>query len=228
MHVNKSNRIYNVSDRVIALDFVVDGKCIRSIAVYVPHCGYSAYHLEQTYEQLRCTVSEAYRKKRAVIIGGDFNTVVNVGIRGILLEQFVQEFSLCNTNGTIPENNEDWTFCSCMGIKRRLDYVLSSNCFVVKESGPSNILNLGSDHRDVRSVLTAQKRKTRQYVKKVQMKNWSTGIDARGNASKYQEELRKNLDHTFPANVETLNAALYDAATLTDIRRQAPGKGKPW
>ena len=32
-HVNKSNRIYNVSDRVLALDFVFNGKCIRSIAV---------------------------------------------------------------------------------------------------------------------------------------------------------------------------------------------------
>ena len=86
-HVNKNNRIQNVSGRVLALDFTVNGKKMRSIATYVPHCGYSVQDLERTYEQLRCVVSEARRSKRAVIIGGDFNTQLNVGRRGILLKQ---------------------------------------------------------------------------------------------------------------------------------------------
>ena len=106
-HVNKSNRIYNVSGRVLALDLVVNKRRLRSIAVYVPHCGYSRQDLEETFEQLRCTVSEAQRKNRSVIIGGDFNTQYNVGVRGILLEQFIQEVGLCINNGTIPETNND-------------------------------------------------------------------------------------------------------------------------
>ena len=90
-HVKQSNRIHNVSGRVIALDFLVGGKRLRNIAVYAPHCGYSAQVLDETYEQLRCSVFEAKRQKKTVIDGGDFNTQLNVGVRGIFLEQFTQE-----------------------------------------------------------------------------------------------------------------------------------------
>ena len=65
-HVKQSNRIHYISGRVLALDFVVEGKRVRSIVVYLPHCGYSAQDLKETYEQLRCIVSEAHRLKRAV------------------------------------------------------------------------------------------------------------------------------------------------------------------
>ena len=54
----------------------------------------NAQDLAVTYEQLRCCVSEAHRLKRSVVIGGDFNTQVNVGTRGTLLEHFAQEFGL--------------------------------------------------------------------------------------------------------------------------------------
>ena len=43
--------------------------------------------------------------------------------------------------------------------------------------------------------------------------------------------IRKNeeeLDHTESANVESINAALYEAATFADIRSQVSGEGKPW
>merc|ERR1712086_101146 len=93
-HVKQSNRIQNVSGRVLALDFTVNGNKMRSIATYVPHCGYSVQQLEQTYDQLRCVVSEARRSKRAVIVGGDFNTQIGIGRRGILLEQLSEEFGL--------------------------------------------------------------------------------------------------------------------------------------
>ena len=73
-HVKKNNRVSNVSGRVLALDFVLYGKRVRSIATYIPHCGYSVQGLEETYEQLRCTISEARRLHRVVVIGGDFNT----------------------------------------------------------------------------------------------------------------------------------------------------------
>ena len=115
-----------------------------------------------------------------------------------------------------------------MDIKRRLDYIFSSNCFFVKESGPCNILNLGSDHRVVRSVLVGQKRRAKTHVKQVQMKNWCPDIDRDGKASKYQQKLEEELDYTEVPNVESINAALYEAATFADIRSQVSGEGKPW
>ena len=84
---------------------------------------------------------------------------------------------VCITNGTTPEADIDWTFRSPMGIKRRIDYIIASKCFIIKETGPSEILNLGSDDRVVRSVLISQKRNHIWYVKKVQMKNWRPCLD---------------------------------------------------
>ena len=75
-----------------------------------------------------------------------------MGVRGIMLEQFSQEFGLCISNGTIPETNNGWTFRSSMGIKRRLDYILSSNNLFIREAGPGNFFDLGSDHRVVLSA----------------------------------------------------------------------------
>ena len=49
-HVKQNNRISNISGRVLALDFVLYGKRVRSIAVYVPHCGYNVQQLVETYE----------------------------------------------------------------------------------------------------------------------------------------------------------------------------------
>ena len=126
-HVKGNNSIHNVSGRVIALDFILHGKRLRCISIYVPHCGYSAPDLAITYEQLRCCVSEAHRLNRSVVIGGDFNTQVNVGIRGTLLEYFSQEFNLCITNGSIPETIDDWTFRSTMGVKRRFGNTFFQN-----------------------------------------------------------------------------------------------------
>ena len=227
-HVNKSNRIYNVSGRVLALDFVVNGKRVRSIAVYVPHCGYSAQALEETYEQLRCSVSEAQKSKRRIIIGGDFNTCLKFGTRGILLEQFSKEFGLCISNGTIPETNDDWTFRSSMGIKRRLDYILSSNSFTIRESGPRDLLDLGSDHRVVRAVLATQKRRTRSRIKRVQMKGWLPNIDSDGMASKYEEVLQERMGQGIAMNVENLNSVMYEAAISPGVSFEAPVIQKPW
>ena len=120
-----------MSGRVLALNFTVNGNKMRNIATYVPHCGYSVQHLEQTYDQLRCVLSEARRSKRAVIMGGDFNTQIYIGRRGILLKQLSDEFGLRITNDTIPETTDDWTFRSSTDIKRRIDFVLATHHFFI-------------------------------------------------------------------------------------------------
>ena len=165
-HVKQHNRILNVSGRVLALDFVANGKRVRSIAVYVPHCGYSVQDLEEVYEQLWCTISEARRLKRSVIIGGDFNTQLFVGQRGILIKQLSEEFGLRISNDNMPQGTNTWTFCSSVGVKRRIDYILVSNNLLIHEAGPSGILDLGSDHRVVRTVLIVRKLVKRQWEKR--------------------------------------------------------------
>lgn len=95
---------------------MVHGRSYCGSATYLPHCGYSAADLEQTYNQLRYVTSKAFRSNKRIIIGGDFNTQVNVGSRGIMFKEFAQEFSLCISNVGVEESNADWTFESSMGI----------------------------------------------------------------------------------------------------------------
>ena len=96
------------------------------ISVYVPHCGYSAEHLEQTYDQLRYITSKARRSNKKIIGGRDFNTQFGIGIRGLLLDQFAEEFGLNVTNASGLETNVDWTFRSSVGVCRRLDFIFAS------------------------------------------------------------------------------------------------------
>ena len=163
-----------------------------------------------------------------MVIGGDLNTQVNVGTCGTLLEHFSQEFSLCITNGSIPEAIDDWTFRSSMGVKRRLDYVLNLECFLLKESSPSEILNLGSDHRVVRTVLTIQKRTKKKYEKKVQMKKWRPILDPDGNASRYLAALRGKLELHQDTRMESMEKVLYEAAISPGVRTEVVDERKPW
>ena len=63
-HVKKNNNVHMISGRVIVVEFVIYGKAFCGISVYAPHRGYSAEHLEQTYNQLRCIASKARRSNK--------------------------------------------------------------------------------------------------------------------------------------------------------------------
>ena len=58
-----------------------------------------------------------------------------------------------------------------MGVRRRLDYILVSQCLSVHGPGPTDQLNLGSDHRAVQATMRGTKKVTtyimeEQYVRK--------------------------------------------------------------
>ena len=101
-----------------------------------------------------------------------------------------------------------------MDVKRRLDYVLASECFLIKESGPPGILNLGSDHRVVRTVLTIQKRTKKRYEKKAQMKKRRPILDPDGNSSRYHEALRGKLELHQDTRMESMEKVLYERLYL--------------
>ena len=100
-HVRKSNTIHYVSDRVLALDFMAHGTKIRAVAVYVPHAGYSAELFDSTFDQLRYTLQQGRNLKRRLVLGGDFNSQLNVGIRGATLENLAVLFGLQITNNSM-------------------------------------------------------------------------------------------------------------------------------
>ena len=103
-HACKSNRIHCISGRVLALDFMVGLSKVRAVAVYAPHRGYDWKHFEETFEQLRCVLDQAQKLKRKLIIGGDFNLQLGVGVRGEEFQNVVDGFGLATTN----ESDTPW------------------------------------------------------------------------------------------------------------------------
>ena len=72
-HVKKSNKIHVISGRVLGLDVSINGTRFRVVATYLPHCGYSVEHFDETFDQIRCIVDQGQKKKRKILLGGDFS-----------------------------------------------------------------------------------------------------------------------------------------------------------
>ena len=87
-------RVHRVSGRVLAVDLRRGGHVFRIVSLYCPHGGYEIADLEEVYHQLYVLLLEAQRRNLRIIVGGDFNTVVGVGDRGILLNDFLHTFWL--------------------------------------------------------------------------------------------------------------------------------------
>ena len=62
----------------------------------------------QTYEQLSVAIRHARKSNVAFFLGGDFNTVLNHGLRGHKLDEFFAEHNLTIING-LPDDATTWT-----------------------------------------------------------------------------------------------------------------------
>ncbi|CAE7372347.1 unnamed protein product, partial [Symbiodinium sp. CCMP2456] len=94
----------------------------RFISVYMPHAGYPHGELSMVYDQLDWILADAQNMNYASVLGGDFNTQWNVGVRGDMIREFSYMFGLSLANPAhMPES---WTFRSSAGIKRQIDFIL--------------------------------------------------------------------------------------------------------
>ena len=145
-----------------------------------------------------------------------------------MLKDFAHEFSLCISNVGVEESIADWTFESSMGVRRRIDYVLVSQCLSVHGSGPTDQLNLGSDHRAVQATIRDTKKGYYIYHGvTIRAKGWSPEVDMEGNARKYCEVLHPLLQEHSPSSLPHLQKSMSDAAMTPGIRIQANAKVKP-
>ena len=188
-HVKKSNRIHAFSGRVLALDICIDRVAIRVVAVYLPHCGYDVQVFDDTYEQIRCAIDQGKKKQRKIIVGGDFNTQANIGYRGMQLQSLTDSFGLCITNVLDIPWDLQWTFESMMGIRRKIDFILISRSFELLSGHASDEINLGSDHRAVKSVLKCRKPARKYRKSHPTLKNWTPIIGPSGCAEEFQAVL---------------------------------------
>ena len=86
-----------------------------------------------------------------MILGGDLNLQIDVGNRG---EQFASLcFGLLITNDDHHDPLVDtWPFCGSMGIKRRIDFMVSSRSLSLRGCSATDLLELGSDRRAARAT----------------------------------------------------------------------------
>ena len=132
------------------MDVKLHGKDYRILAIYVPHAGYSVNEYENCLDDFRNCVLDGQRNGRKCMVGGDFNTDLLRGWRGDRLRELLLEVHLENSTSETNATFEDlWTFRSCLGQKRILDYCFVPSEITVQSSSSTDRLNLGSDHRCV-------------------------------------------------------------------------------
>ena len=211
-HVKKSNKLHYISDRVLALDFMAYGIKIRAIAVYAPHAGYPVEDFDTTFDQLRCVLQEGRNLKRRLVVGGDFNSRLNVGVRGAALENLSNTFGLQITNNCVNDCENHWTFSTSLGEKRRIDFIMASRSLTIKNSKATNEIDLGSDHRAVKALF--ELRDTRYWGKShtPKMKGWRPYLDGESSPTNYQAALRDGLFGQDTSNPKVLEKVLYQAA----------------
>ena len=225
-HVRKSNKIHAVGGRIMALDFMVNKIKMRVVAVYLPHLGYPVIEFNETFDQLRCVIDEGRKRKRSLIVGGDFNSQVGVGDRGAALAELQHGASLNLLNDEdVPWENQ-WTFRSCLGDTRKIDFLLASSTLAFSRVHATSEIDLGSDHRAVKAdIHLGVARGSNQ--KKRRRGGWK--LHARENALEtYHDNLDAALLKETVHTSCTIGLVVCDAAFIEGVCCEEVHCAKPW
>ena len=160
LHADLADKVSQIrlqSGRITAVD--VDerlGHNFRIISVYAPHLGYGEASLQLLYTTLSGLAEEARSAGKRVIIGGDFNTQLIVGVRSESMGNFASEHHLSITaDGVDLPWDRTWTFRSSLGNKRQLDYVhrqrliRTERCLFWREREVYRVKNLAAEEGEV-------------------------------------------------------------------------------
>ena len=156
-HSRGVKRACSVSDRLMYVDVLIGPKMHRIIAVYMPPAGYTHEDLCAAYEQLNFVLQEAQNLGHASDFGGDFNSQLRVGKHREMLREL---FGMRNFQGANAAcGPDDWTFRISAGVTRQIDCILlNKNMCCIGVAGPTDCIDLGSDHRAVYCKLAMRHR----------------------------------------------------------------------
>ena len=222
------------SDRVIAVDIQFRSRKVRFVSVYVPHCGYTEEELHNAYDQMRTAADSAWHRGLGIVVGGDFNTQLGLGLRGILLNELADAYNMNITNGNTDNGTDDsWTFCSSMGAKRRLDYILASSNLQVMSASPTGELDLGSDHRAVHTCFNLQRASIRKRRKPTIKRGWKPALDLSGKPTLYHNALNSHIAQQPPRTISDIERIVLHVTTTSSSEATAGRAGpnsdhEPW
>ena len=105
--------------------------------------------------QVMDLASSAHRNGYVVIISGDFNTQLDVGPRGQLPRELsvICHLRITNEIHDGMDFDDHWTFESSMGVRRQIDFILCSARIPTIAVEATRAIDMGSDHRAVKSIL---------------------------------------------------------------------------
>ena len=195
----------------------IGGKKLRSIAAYAPHAGYSADDFNAFFEQVHVAILGACKDGRQTILGGDFNLQLQVGNRVDQIDALANAFGLTIANDDEHHSPaaETWTFCSSMGVKRRMDFILCSSSLPLAASHPSCLLDLGSDHRAVYARFQIGKVCWNKVGSSRRTKRgWTPELDGTGGPTSHHRILSRSLQ-TPPADLNSLESVCKYAVSKT-------------
>ena len=165
-------------------------------------------------------MDEARRRSFRIILGGDFNTVLNFGDRGAILDDVLNDFGLRTANDpTTLSWEQRWTFQSSSGIRRQIDYIFYSSNLHVNHSHSTSSLDLGSDHRAVFAEFQGLERKDRTRKQKPS-RCWKP-------SSSYRSNVERQVLETAPSTIQDLQSILVNQAE-EDLTQASPAIDKPW
>ena len=98
---------------------------MRIFAIYVPHASYLFPEFEHLIDLAMDLISKAHQLHFHVMIGGDFNCQLDVGIRGSRLREMsaICHLRIANELSDGADCSDIWMFESSMGVRRQLDFI---------------------------------------------------------------------------------------------------------
>ena len=144
------------------------------------------------YLDLCSLARDAKHKNIKFVVGGDFNTYFGRGLRGDMLADFLNEFNLKSTCSCDTDIQSNSIFQSSMGFRCQIDFIFYlCNC-TVEEASAINYLDLGSDHRAVKSKFLLELRSNQKRRKRVK-KGWKPKLNSQREASEYHIQLQQQI-----------------------------------
>ena len=148
-HVSKLKWVKQISLRLMLADVVLSHGTVGFVAAYAPDSGYSRDVLNQIYTGLHACLESVRGTRFQLVVGEHFNTQLNTGFRGTLLQDVVATFDLTITNNDDHHtcNVNTWTFETACGLRERIDFIMCSQDMRFTSAHATCNLVLGSDHR---------------------------------------------------------------------------------
>ena len=120
---------------------------------------------------------------------GIFILFFNYGALGLFFNRFCIEHGLdiCNASG-FDDAEENYICRSCLGMKRRIDFIAISQVLRFLWILTGNEIDLGSDHRAVQAEFEFCRPQLRQKKQKSNSKGWTAKLDEYRKLADYQRK----------------------------------------